>query len=158
MRKSVFVIALAVCALMVFSSSVVLAADNWVGSWKLDLAKSKYGATAAPKSQTLKLESTPAGTKLTSDGVDSDGKPSHATWTSKMDGKDVPFEGNPNANTGSPKRVDDNTYTNTWKKGGKVTVTAKVVVAADGKTLTVTQTGKNAKGEAVNITAVYDKQ
>jgi hypothetical protein len=35
---------------------------------------------------------------------------------------------------------------------------AKVVVSADGKTLTVTQTGKNAKGEDVNSTAVYDRQ
>ena len=158
MRKSVLVGALVVCALMVFSTSVVLAADNWNGSWKLDLAKSKYTQGAAPKSQTLKLESTPAGTALTSDGVDADGKPTHAAWTSKMDGKEVPFEGNPNADTASPKKVDDNTYTNTWKKAGKVTVKAKVAVSADGKTLTVTQTGKNAKGEAVNITAVYEKQ
>ena len=110
-----------------------------------------------PKYQTLKFEASPAGTKLTADGVDADGKPIQSSWTSKMDGKEVPFVGNPNADTASPKKVNDNTYTNTWKKGGKVTVTAKVVVSADGKTLTVTQTGKNAKGEAVNITAVYEK-
>lgn len=158
MRKSVLYGALVICALMVLSSSVVLAADNWNGTWKLDLAKSKYGSAPGPKSQTLKLEATPAGTKLTAEGVDADGKPTHGAWTSKMDGKEVPFTGNPNADAGSPKRVDDNTYTNIWKKGGKVTVTAKVVVSADGKTLTVTQSGKNAKGEAVNITAVYDKQ
>ena len=42
MRKSVLYGALVVCALMVLSSSVVLAADNWNGTWKLDLAKSKY--------------------------------------------------------------------------------------------------------------------
>ena len=40
-----------------------------------------------------------------------------------------------------PKRVDANNYDNVWKKGGKVTVTAKVSVSADGKTLTVTQAG-----------------
>jgi hypothetical protein len=158
MRKSVLVGALVVCALMVFSSSDVLAADNWNGTWKLNLAKSKFGAAPAPKSQTLKWEATPAGTKLTVEGVDADGKSTSGGWTSKMDGKEVPFTGNPNADAASPKKVDDNTYTNTWKKGGKVTVTAKVVVSADGKTLTVTQSGKNAKGEAVNITAVYDKQ
>ena len=158
MRKSVLYGALVICALTVLSSSVVLAADNWNGSWKLDLAKSKYGSAPAPKSQTLKLEATPAGTKLTAEGVDADGKPTAGGWTSKMDGKDVPFTGNPNADMASPKRVDDNTYTNTWKKGGKVTISTKVVVSADGKTLTVTQSGKNSKGEAVNITAVYDKQ
>jgi hypothetical protein len=158
MRKSALVGALAVCVLMVFSSSVVLAADSWNGTWKLNLAKSKYGSAPAPKSQTLKFEASPAGTKLTADGVDADGKPIHATWTSKMDGKEVPFEGNSNADTAAPKKVNDNTYTNPWKKAGKATIDSKVVVSADGKTLTVTQTGKNAKGEAVNITAVYDKQ
>jgi hypothetical protein len=158
MRKSLLVGALVVCALMVLSSSVVLAADNWNGTWQLNVAKSKHSPGPGPKSQTLKFEATPAGTKLTADGVNAEGTAIHTGWTSKLDGKEVPFPGNPNADTASPKKVDDNTYTNTWKKDGKVTVTAKVVVSADGKTLTVTQTGKNAKGEAVNITAVYEKQ
>jgi hypothetical protein len=154
---------------MVLSSSVLLAADNWNGTWKLDLAKSKYTPPgSAPKSQTLKFEASPAGTKLTADGVDADGKPIHASWTSKMDGKAVPFKGNPNAETASPKRVDDNTYKNMWRKAGRVTGASEVVVSADGKTLTVTQfveirepfpsSGENAKGETVNITAVYEKQ
>ena len=77
MRKSVLVGALVVCALMVFSSSVVLAADNWNGTWKLNLAKSKCTQGPALKSLTLKFEATPAGTKLTADGVDADGKPMH---------------------------------------------------------------------------------
>jgi hypothetical protein len=158
MRKRVLVGAVVVCALMVFSSSVVLAADNWIGTWKLNLAKSKYSPGPAPKSLTLKFEATPAGTKLTTEGVDAEGKPTHSSWTSKLDGKDVPYEGNPNADTAAPKKVDDNTYTNPWKKAGKTTMEAKAVVSADGKTLTITQTGKNAKGEAVNNTAVYDKQ
>ncbi len=32
------------------------------------------------------------------------------------------------------------------------------MVSADGKTMTITQTGTNAKGEAVNNTNVYNKQ
>lgn len=159
MRKSVLVGALVVCALMVFSSSVVLAADNWNGTWKLNLAKSKYTPpSAAPKSLTLKFEATPAGTKITADGVNAEGTPIKGGWTSKMDGKEVPWQDNPNADTASPKKIDDNTYTNTWKKAGKVVMDTKVVVSKDGKTLTVTQSGTNAKGEAVKGTAVYDKQ
>ena len=158
MRKNLIFGTLAVCAVMVFSSSVVLAADNWMGTWKLDVAKSKFSPGPGPKSQTLKWEATPAGTKHTSDGVSADGKATHGSYTSKWDGEDVPYEGNPNADMASPKKVDDNTYTSTLKKAGKVTVTAKVVVSADGKTLTVTQTGKTAKGEEINTTAVYEKQ
>ena len=95
---------------------------------------------------------------LSSDGVMGDGSVRKGSYTSKFDGKDVPWAGNPDADMAAPMKVDDNTYTNTWKMGGKAVMTAKVVVSADGKTLTVTQTGKNAKGEAVNNTAVYDRQ
>ena len=158
MRKSLFVGSLAIGAVMLFSSSMVLAADNWLGTWKLNVEKSKVSPGPAPKSLTLKFEASQGVTTLTSDGVNAEGTAIHTGWTSKLDGKEVPFPGNPNADTASPKKVDDNTYTNAWKKAGKATINAKAVVSADGKTLTVTQTGKNAKGEAVNTTAVYEKQ
>jgi len=143
---------------MVFSSSVLLAADNWLGTWKLNVEKSKVSPGPAPKSLTLKFEASPGGTRLTTDGVNAEGKATHGTYASKFDGKDVPWEGNPDADTAAPKKIDDSTYGNVWKKGGKVTVTAKTVVSKDGKTLTVSQTGKNAKGEAVNTTLVLEKQ
>jgi hypothetical protein len=111
-----------------------------------------------PKSQSLKFEATPAGIKLSTEATGADGTTVKGGFTSKFDGKDVPYAGTADADTASPKRIDDNSYENAWKKGGKATITAKVVVSADGKTLTVTQSGKNAKGETVNITAVYDKQ
>jgi hypothetical protein len=79
-------------------------------------------------------------------------------YTSKFDGKDVPWAGNPMADMACPKKIDDNTYENAWKKGGKATVSAKVAVSADGKTLTVTQTGTDPQGKTVSSVAVYDKQ
>ena len=158
MRKSLLMVSLVACCAFVLSSSVALAADNWLGTWKLDLAKSKYSPGPAPKSLTLKYEATPGGIKFTGDGVDAEGKPTHTMFLSKFDGKDVPYEGNPDADTASPKRIDDNSYENTWKRGGKAMMNAKVAVSGNGKTMTVTQTGTNAKGEAVNNTAVYNKQ
>jgi hypothetical protein len=158
MRKSLLVGAVVVCAVMVFSSSVVLAADNWLGTWKLNVEKSKYSPGPAPKSLTLKYEASQGVIKFTSDGVSADGKATHGTYSSKFDGKETPWEGNPDADTSSPKKIDDNSFANVWKKGGKVTVTTKIVVSKDGKALTVSYAGKNAKGEAVNTTAVYEKQ
>jgi hypothetical protein len=148
---------LAAAAVLAFGSTA-LAADNWVGTWKLNSAKSKFSPAPGPQSLTLKFEATPDGIMLTADGVDGEGKAMHSTYTSKWDGKDVPWTGNANADTAAPKRIDANTYENTWKKGGKVTMNTKTVVSADGKTLTTTQTGTNAKGEAVNSTVVYDRQ
>ena len=158
MRKNLLMVSLAACCAFVLSSSIAVAADNWLGTWKLDLAKSKYSPGPAPKSLTLKFEATPGGIKFTGDGVGADGKATHSMFLSKFDGKDVPYEGNPDADTASPKKIDDNSYENTWKKGGKATTTAKAVVSADSKTMTITHTGTNAKGEAVNNTNVYNKQ
>ena len=157
MRKNLLIVSLAACCAMVLSSSVAMAAENWLGTWKIDLAKSKYSPGPAPKSLTLKWEATPGGIKFTSDGVGADGKPSHSMFLSKFDGKDVPYEGNPDADMAAPMKIDDNSYSNTWKKVGR-RQSAKVVVSADGKTMTITQTGTNAKGEAVNNTIVYNKQ
>jgi hypothetical protein len=158
MRKNLLMVSLATCCAIVFSSSVALAGDNWLGTWKLDVAKSKYNPGPAPKSLTLKFETTADGIKLTSDGVDSEGNATHGEYVSKFDGKDVPWEGNPDADTASAKKINDNSYENIWKKDGKTTISAKVVVSNKGKTLTVTQVGTDAKGRTVNNTAVYDRQ
>ena len=77
--------------------------------------------------------------KITADGVNADGKPMHSEWTGKFDGKDYPVTGDPNADMRSYTKVDDRTLNFTGKKGGKVTVTGRVVVAADGKSRTVTR-------------------
>jgi hypothetical protein len=158
MRKNLLMVSLAACCAIVLSTSVALAGENWLGTWKLDAAKSKYSPGPGPKSQMLKFEATPAGIKLTSDGVNAEGKAAHGGYVSKFDGNDVPWEGNPDADMASAKKIDDNRYENTWKKGGKVTRVVKAVVSKDGKTLTVTHTGTDAKGQAVNNTAVYDRQ
>jgi hypothetical protein len=158
MRKNLLVVSLAACCAIVVSSSVGLAAENWLGTWKLNVAKSKYSPGPAPKSLTLKFEATEDGIRLTSDVLDSEGEATHAVYVSKFDGKDVPWEGNPDADTASAKKIDDNSYENIWKKGGKTTITAKAVVSKDGKTLTVTLTGTDSKGRTVNNTAVYDRQ
>lgn len=78
--------------------------------------------------------------------------------TYKFDGKDNKITGNPNADTQAYTRVDDRHYTVTAKKGGKVTVTTKVEIAADGKSQTSTQTGTDALGKAINNFIWYDKQ
>lgn len=148
---------LLVCVATVMGSTVASAGENWTGTWKLSPAKSELGSGAI-RAQTLTFESTPEGIKLSSEGTDGEGKPMKGGYTSKFDGKDVPWAGNPMADTAAPKKIDDNTYENVWKKGGKVTVTAKVAVSKDGKTLTVTQDGTDPKGAKIHSVAVYERQ
>ena len=145
-------------AVLLLSASPTFAADNWLGTWKLDVAKSKYSPGPAPKSQTLTFASSQGSIRLTSDSVDAQGKTIKGGYTSKFDGQDVPWVGNQDADIASPKRIDDNTYENHWKKGGKPTITSRGTVSRDGKMLTIVQTGKDAQGRTVNTTGVYEKQ
>lgn len=135
----------------------VAAEDVNMGTWKLDEAKSKIAA-GAPKNTTVVYEAAGDSVKVTVDGVDADGKPSHNEWTGKFDGKDYPLTGDPTADTRSYKRINDHTLALTNTKDGKVTTTGRITVSADGKTRTVTTSGKDASGKQIDSTAVYNKQ
>ena len=158
MSRSRTVLSLAVTVLC--ASATLYAADMQVGTWKLNLAKSKYSpANLAPKSTVSKFEATAdGGIKATVDTVDAEGKRIHYTFTAKYDGKDYPVTGDPSRDAVSYKRIDDYTYDATNKTGGKVTTTSHVVISKDGKTRTLTVTGTNAQGQKVTNTQVYDKQ
>ena len=81
-----------------------------------------------------------------------------AELQAKYDDKFVPFKGNPDADMLAYKRIDANTVEATTQLNGKVTGKTRIVVSADGKTRTLTQTGKNANGQDIHNTIVYDKQ
>ena len=137
------------------------AQDTWVGAWKLNLAKSKYDpANLAPKSQTIKQEAVAGGgMKATVDVVDAQGKSLRQEYMTMFDGKPSEIKGAPDANTTRVyKRIDNRTYEYVQSVGGKLTTTVRTAVAADGKTRTVTTTGKDAQGRTVNNVAFYDRQ
>ena len=146
-------------SLAVFFAGIALcmAAEMNMGTWKLNEAKSKFSPGAA-KNHTVVYVAAGDAIKVTVDGVDGEGKPAHNEWTGKFDGKDYAVTGDPGSDMRAYKRVDDRTLDLTVKKAGKVTVTGKIVVAADGKSRTVTTSGTDAKGNKVSQTAVYDKQ
>jgi hypothetical protein len=140
-----------------FAGAVCSAADLQMGTWKLNEAKSKF-APGAAKNQNVLYEAAGDSVKVTIDGVDGEGKAAHNEWTGKYDGKDYRVTGDPTSDTRSLKRIDDRTFELAVKKDGKVTVTGRIVVSADGKSRTVTTSGTNAKGKKFKNTAVYDKQ
>ena len=156
--RTLTLLAITVAMSALVLGSIAHAADNQVGTWKLNVAKSKYSPGPAPKDGTLTVESEPNGLKITIHGTDAEGKAVHMEFAPKYDGKDVPTTGMLGADTISMKKIDDYTVESVSKKGGKPLVTTRSVVSKDGKTRTSTQKGMNAKGEKVNNTIVYDKQ
>jgi hypothetical protein len=146
----------AISAFALVSAFAAQAQSNpLVGTWKLNLDKSKYDPGPAPKSLTRTVEAAGDGVKYTFDGVAADGKALAYSFSVKFDGKDNPVMGNaPNgADTISATRTDAHHYVATLKKAGTVVGTSKVTVAADGKSTTVDSTS----GKEHDV-QVYDKQ
>jgi hypothetical protein len=154
MKTRTIMLTLALCFVAV---AVGFASNPNMGTWKLNEAKSKIPAMA-PKNDTVAYEAAGDSIKVTVDGTDGAGKPTHNEWTGKFDGKDYPLTGDPDAETRSYKKIDEHTTELANKKAGKVTLTGRIVVSADGKTRTLTISGTDANGKAVKYTAVYDKQ
>lgn len=152
---------LAVSVLAVLAGSAVQAQSSpLVGTWKLNVAKSKFDPGPAPKSLTRTVAAQGDGVKYTFEGVGADGKPLSYGFSVNFDGKDNPVSGSMpgGADTISAKRTDANHYVATTKKGGKVLGTAKVEVSKDGQTTTVESTVTNAAGVNTHDVQVYDKQ
>jgi hypothetical protein len=132
--------------------------EAFYGLWKVDMSKSKYSPGPAPKSNMKKYEPWKDGFKATQDVVTAKGEKVHVEVIAKVDGKDYPGKGSPDADTYAFKRIDARSYEVTQKKDGKVTIVARMVVAPDGKSRSITQTGKNAKGQPVNNQIYWDRQ
>lgn len=157
MKRSLSVAIGVMCVLAM--AAAVGAADNNAGTWKINLAKSKYSpASLAPKSTTVKTEAIAGGLKNVVDVVDYTGKSLHYEYTAKYDGKDAAVKGDPNRDTTAMTKIDDDNYEQTNKKAGKVTTVSRIVYARDGKSRTMTTAGTNPQGQKVNNTIVWDKQ
>jgi hypothetical protein len=130
----------------------------FAGTWKVDVANSKYEPGAAPRSEILRFEPVGDGFKVSLDGVNQQG-PYHSEATGKFDGLDVPVVATPArqaAFTYGFSRVDERTWEIVIKVNGQRQLLVRNVVSEDGKTMrgvsTVTSTGQ------INQVAIYEKQ
>src|SRR5579862_2220426 len=130
------------------------AADNSLGTWKLNMEKSKFSPAAPVKSLTTVREASDGGVKVTTTGEQAGGAAINASYTAKYDGSESPVIGAP-YDTISIKQVNANSCTFTQKKkDGKYNVTGRSAVSKDGKTMTYTFKGTNADGKTYSATMV----
>lgn len=155
MKTKTLLVTLALCFA---TGTICFAASPQMGTWKLNEAKSKITPGTAKNTMVVYKDAMQGKVKITTDGIDANGKPTHAEWTGKLDGKDYSVTGDPTSDMRSYTKVDDRTLDFSVKKGGKVMVTGRVSVSADGKSRTVTTSGTNAKGKKFKNVAAFDKQ
>jgi hypothetical protein len=132
--------------------------DPHVGTWVLNVNRSKYTPGPPPRAQTAIYTADGQSFKIVTKGVGTLGQPTTTEFTAAFDGKDHAVRGNVDWNAIVAKRIDANTIEYVRKKDGKLVQTAISAVSKDGKTRTVTSMGVNARGDKVNIIAVYDRK
>jgi hypothetical protein len=143
-------------------SGPLMAQDNpFVGTWKLNAAKSKFTGVPAPKEMTREIVAADSGATYTFTGTDANGGAISYSFTTNYDGKDAAVSGSGmpgGADTIALKRISAKKVEGTLKKGGAEVAKVTAVVSKDGKTSTVTSTGKSADGKSMSSVSVYDKQ
>jgi hypothetical protein len=138
---------------------VLWAADPTIGTWKLNLAKSKFYPGPAFRSDTRIYEEVPDGIKVTIITVDASGKTVRSEYPVNYDGKFHPVSGQGGpADAVALKRINAYVSETSLMHAGRITATARRVVSVDGKTMTVSYKGLDPEGRNVDYTLVYEKQ
>jgi len=148
---------LAALVFVLAAGSVLLAQSNpFVGTWKLNVASSKYDPGPAPQSQTRTWD---ASGMVMVNGINAAGKPTSYGYPIKGDGVEYPTMGAvPNtADKISTKKIDANTYEANFTKAGKHIETTTFKVSNGGKTLTIHAMGSADAGFVENV-QVLEKQ
>lgn len=140
------------------SSLIAQVADPEAGTWELNVAKSKLTPGPLPRSQTRTYEVTGQQLRSVQKGVDAEGKPTLVQFTANYDGKDYPYTGSPDFDTLALTRVDKATVSFTQKRAGKVALTGTRVISKDGRTMTISGKGTNAKGQPMGFMFVFEKR
>jgi hypothetical protein len=128
------------------------------GTWELNLAKSKYSPGTAPKSVTRTYQIVGSSVKYSSKGIDGAGMPTLVEYAADFGGKYYPITGSADSDTISLKRIDSHKFQSTQKRAGKVVIKTTNMISQDGKVMTVTSKGTNAKRQPFNSVAVFEKQ
>jgi hypothetical protein len=145
-------------AVMLGTAALMCAADDpALGTWKLNVAKSKYLPGPAPKSQVRIYEQVPDGIKATVRTVTREDQTIVEEYPSNYDGREHTVTGAPDKDGIIMTKMDFFTAESKIIHGGNVIGFARRTVSGDGKTMTITFQG-TVNGEMVNNVGFYERQ
>jgi len=160
MKRLINLLALLAVTVVVAGTLRAQIKPSFEGTWKLNLAKSKYEGTQAPKSLTRTVTAEGTGLKYSFEGEAADGSKISYGFTSKLDGSDAALSGvgmPGGADTVALQRTSVHKMTGVLKKGGAKIGTVWTAISPDGKSVTVNTKAK-IDGKEVKTQQVYDKQ
>ena len=149
---------IAAAGMAAVASGILLAQSNpFVGTWKLNLAKSKDPG-AFPKEETLSVQVVDGQRQVTIKGTATNGSPISFKY-------EVPDNGGlGKVLAGGPydavagKRIDANTREVSYMMRGKGVLQLRSAVSKDGNTMSLTVEGTDDQGKTFSGLAVFDRQ
>ncbi len=138
-------------------TTALFAADPFVGTWKLNLAKSKYPVGMAPKDETVVISDLGRKVEVTVTETTADGSRMLFKYTVPQNGgpgqvQEGPFNGI------SWKIIGARVRDISTSKDGKELSSHRGVVSKDGNKLRVTVNGSDAHGNPIPEVEVFEKQ
>lgn len=131
--------------------------DPILGTWTLNVAKSKFDPGPPAKAGIVRFEKAGQGLHVVADLTDANNNVAHTEYTANFDGREYPIKGVPGVDTVMLKRISVNSSQRIDKKGGQIVQTFVRTVSPDGRTMTVTQKA-DAQGQAINNVLVFDRK
>ena len=132
--------------------------DPVVGTWKLNVSKSKFTPGPAPTEETRVYDAQAGGINVTVRTIEADGHTTTIHISANYDGKDYPVTGSSDYDVIKLTKISERVAEATLMHGSRVIATAKREVSPDGKTMTITYMTPQDQEHRINNQAVYDKQ
>ena len=156
------VLLVAAVALLNVAVSAQSKADPSIGSWKLNVAKSKFTPGPPIKGDTRSYAVNDEGWLIvTTETIQPDGTRTGVRFAAKFDGKAYPQIGRfaPTVTLITYEPVDRLTLKYTQRDtSGKILSTNTRTVSADGKTMTIEQRSTDAQGHPVVNVELFERQ
>jgi len=132
--------------------------DPRIGTWALNVAKSKYTPGPPPAREIRTYTALGHTVNVSVESVDLHGTRVSLRYEARENGKDYPMTGLASADAIAMRRIDGRTFEADTKKNGKVIGTTRGEISTDGKILMLTFKSISPAGQGIINIAVYDKQ
>lgn len=132
--------------------------DPWIGTWRVNVAKSSYNPGPGPRVVTTTYEAVPGGYRVVVEAVDAQGRSLRSEWPVIFDGRRHRVTGSPATDEIADRRIDPYTQQEDYFKDGQPDGTATFVISRDGRIITRTSQRLLGNGRESIVVEIYEKQ
>jgi hypothetical protein len=134
-------------------------AAEWFGVWHLDATESIYDPGPIPyRRGTWRIERADTDIKMVYDLIGVRGGVTHMEWTGRFDGQPYLLQGTDAVVAYAYTIVDPRNLDLVVTLDGVPAVRGRASLSPDGRTIVATTTSRNARGETLKTSTVYERR